>query len=317
MDKLITGIHHVTAIAAGSGDNVDFYAGILGLRLVKKTVNFDAPEVYHFYYGDEAGNPGSILTFFPYEGLVQGRHGKGMLNTTAFSVPNSSIDYWLARLKKFEVAYKQPQERFEGETVVYFEDHDGLGLELVFNDNDNRPSYAAGPVPASHAFKGFYNVEIWEEGYERTAGLLTEQLDHRLIAEKGNRFRYAATDAPGNYIDILCAPDSMKGLAGAGTVHHIAFATPDRASQDEVRLRIIKRMLNPTPVLDRNYFTSIYFREPGGVLFEVATSGPGFAIDEPVEKLGESLKLPAQYESRRSQLEQTLKPVNIDYSKFR
>ena len=317
MDKLITGIHHVTAIAAGSGDNVDFYVGILGLRLVKKTVNFDAPEVYHFYYGDEAGNPGSILTFFPYEGLVQGRHGKGMLNTTAFSVPNSSIDYWLDRLKKFEVAYKQPQERFEGETVVYFEDHDGLGLELVFNDNDNRPSYAAGPVPASHAIKGFYSVEIWEEGYERAAGLLTGQLDHRLIAEKGNRFRYAATNAPGNYIDILCAPDSMKGLSGAGTVHHIAFATPDRASQDEVRLRIIKRMLNPTPVLDRNYFTSIYFREPGGVLFEVATSGPGFAIDEPVEKLGESLKLPAQYESRRSQLEQTLKPVNIDYSKFR
>jgi glyoxalase family protein len=160
-------------------------------------------------------------------------------------------------------------------------------------------------------------VEIWEEGYERTAGLLTEQLDHRLIAEMGNRFRYAATDSPGNYVDILCAPDSMKGLSGSGTVHHIAFATPDRRSQDEVRLRIIKRMLNPTPVLDRNYFTSIYFREPGGVLFEVATSGPGFAIDEPADKLGESLKLPAQYESRRSELEQTLKPVSIDYSNFR
>jgi glyoxalase family protein len=317
MEKLITGIHHVTAIAASSQGNFDFYAGILGLRLVKKTVNYDAPEIYHFYYGDGEGNPGSILTFFPYEGLTHGRHGKGMLNTTTFSVPLGSIDYWMARLKKFGIAYKPPQERFNGEVVVYFEDHDGLGLELVFNDKDERQPFNAGPVPASHAIKGFYNVEIWEEGYERTAGLLTQQLDHELIAEKSNRFRYAATNAPGNYIDIICAPDSLKGLSGSGTVHHIAFATPDRASQEEVRLRIIKRMLNPTPILDRNYFTSIYFREPGGVLFEVATTGPGFAIDEPADKLGESLKFPPQYESRRADLEQTLKPVSIDYSKFR
>lgn len=317
MEKLITGIHHVTAIAGNTQKNIDFYTGILGLKLVKKTVNFDAPDVYHFYYGDEAGNPGSILTFFPYEGLVQGRHGKGMLNTTSFSVPHRSLDYWLARLKRFDIAYKDPQERFEGEAVVYFEDSDGLGLELVFTDKDNRPAYSKGPVSAEHAIRGFYSVEIWEEGYERTAGLLTEQLDHQLIAEKGNRFRFAATNSPGNYIDILCSPDSMRGLSGSGTVHHIAFATPDRSSQEEVRLRIVKRMLNPTPVLDRNYFTSVYFREPGGVLFEIATSGPGFAIDEPVEKLGESLKLPEQYENRRTHLEQTLIPVKIDNEKFR
>lgn len=314
MEQLITGIHHVTAIASNAQKNLDFYTGVLGLRLVKKTVNFDAQEVYHFYYGDEAGSPGSILTFFPYEGLVNGRHGKGMLNTTAFSVPGSSLSYWLERFKRFGIPYKKPQERFDDEVAVYFEDEDGLGLELVFTNRDNRAGYTHGPVPAEHAIRGFYNVEIWEEGYERTAALLTEQLDHTLIAEKGNRFRFAATDAPGNYVDILCSPDSMKGLAGSGTVHHIAFATRDLASQEAVRLRMVKRMLNPTPVLDRLYFTSIYFREPGGVLFEVATTGPGFAADEPASHLGEALKLPAQFEEERAHIETVLPPafVNID-----
>ena len=316
MKPLITGIHHVTAIVSDAQENIDFYTGFLGLHLVKKTVNFDAPEVYHFYYGDEEGNPGSILTFFPYSGLINGRHGKGMLNTTTFSVPVSSINYWLQRFKKFNVEYKEPIERFDGETVVYFEDPDGLGLELVFNDKDKRPGYSNGNIPLENSIKGFYNVEIWEEGYERTAGLLTEQLDHKLIAEKGNRFRFAATDSPGNYIDILCSPDRLKGLAGSGTVHHIAFATPARETQLEVRMKIVKRMLNPTPVLDRNYFTSIYFREPGGVLFEVATSGPGFAIDEPKEHLGEALKLPTQFESRRKELENILPPITFNHGQY-
>jgi glyoxalase family protein len=309
---LITGIHHVTAVCSDAQKNIDFYIGVLGLKLVKKTVNFDGPDVYHFYYGDETGSPGSILTFFPYQGLVNGRHGKGMLNTTTFSVSTSSLNFWLERLERFSVACKKPQERFEGEIVVYFEDEDGLGLELVFNDRDKRKGFTSGHIPQEHSIKGFYNVEIWEEGYERTAALLTEQLDHTLIVETGNRFRFAANDSPGNYVDILCAPDSMKGLAGSGTVHHIAFATPDKEAQSEVRLRIIKRMLNPSPVLDRNYFTSIYFREPGGVLFEVATSGPGFAVDEPLEHLGEALKLPDQYEENRAQIEKTLVPITIN-----
>ncbi len=316
MDKLITGIHHVTAIASNAQKNIDFYVGIMGLRLVKKTVNFDGPDVYHFYYGDEQGNPGSILTFFPYQGLVNGRHGKGMLNTTAFSVASSSMNFWLERLKHFGIQHKKPQERFERETVVYFEDEDGLGLELVFNNADTRKGYTKGHIPAEHAIKGFYNVEIWEEGYERTAALLTEQLDHMLIAEKGNRFRFAANDHPGNYIDILCSPDSMKGLAGSGTVHHMAFATPNRETQEAVRLKIIKRMLNPTPILDRNYFTSIYFREPGGVLFEVATSGPGFNIDEHADHLGEALQLPPQFEEERIQIEQALPPILLNMHNY-
>jgi glyoxalase family protein len=317
MSQLITGMHHVTAIASDAQKNIDFYTGVLGLRLVKKTVNFDGPDVYHFYYGDETGTPGSILTFFPYQGLVNGRQGKGMLNTTSFSVPFSSLHYWLNRFSRFGISYKKPRERFEGEAIVYFEDEDGLGLELVFNDKDSRKGFTTGPIPIEHSIRGFYNVEIWEEGYERTAGLLTEQLDHTLIAEKGNRFRFAANNSPGNYIDILCSPDSMKGLAGSGTVHHIAFATPNRETQAEVRLRIVKRMLNPTPILDRNYFTSVYFREPGGVLFEVATSGPGFAIDESIEHLGQTLKLPPQYEEDRDHIEKSLVPVSINTDKYK
>ena len=316
MPQLITGIHHVTALASDPQKNIDFYSGILGIRLVKKTINFDAPDVYHFYYGDETGKPGSILTFFPYKGLTGGRHGKGMLNTTSFSVHTSSLQYWLERFRKFKIIYKDVEERFEKEQVVYFEDPDGLGLELVFNDRDQRPGFSYGKIPIEYTIKGFFNVEIWEEGYERTAGLLTEQMDHTLISEKGNRFRFAATDSPGNYVDILCTPDSLKGLSGGGTVHHIAFATPDHDTQTEVRVKISKRMLNPTPVLDRSYFTSIYFREPGGVLFEVATSGPGFTIDEPKEHLGEALKLPKQFEPYRQQLENELQPIIVNPKKY-
>lgn len=317
MEKLITGIHHITAIAGVAQKNIDFYSGILGIRLVKKTVNFDAPDVYHFYYGDELGNPGTLITFFPYGDLVRGRHGKGMLNTTKFSVSTTSLQFWLDRFKKFGILHKDPDERFNGEIVVYFEDIDGLGLELVFSDKDKRPGFSNGTIPLEYSIKGFYSAEIWLEGYERTAALLSEQMDHKLIEEKGNRFRFAASDEPGNYIDLVCSPDSMRGLSGNGTVHHIAFATPDKTSQEEVRIKIWKSMLNPTPIIDRDYFTSIYFREPGGVLFEVATSGPGFLIDESKEELGKTLKLPKQYEGHRSELERTLTPIVIDQEKFK
>lgn len=317
MEQLITGIHHVTAIAGSSQKNIDFYAGILGLRLVKKTVNFDAPEVYHFYYGDEKGLPGSILTFFPYGNISSGRHGKGMLNTTSFSVPLSSIDYWQKRLTQFNIKFKPAQERFKNEAFIYFEDFDGLGLEFVFNDKDSRPGFTYGHIPEEQAVKGFFNVEIWEEGYERTAALLTEQMDHKLIAEEGNRFRFAATDSPGNYVDILCTPDKLKGLGGNGTVHHIAFNTADINTQQEARKKISQRMLNPTPVLDRQYFTSIYFREPGGVLFEIATVGPGFATDEDEKHLGEELKLPSQYEPQRKEIESLVEPVSFNADNYK
>lgn len=310
MNKLITGIHHVTAIAGHTKENFYFYNEILGLRLVKKTVNFEAPEVYHLYYGDHAGNPGSILTFFPYEGLAKGRHGNGMLNTTTFSAPSSSLDFWLNRLEKYKVLHKMPQERFPGEVVVYLEDIDGLGLELVFNDQDKRSGIPSAFIPEEHALKGFFNVEIWQAGFEQTTtGILTGLLNHQLIAEKGNRFRYAAQDTPGNYIDIIFAAGNQTGRSGSGTVHHLAFATPDRDSQLILLDKVAHSNLNPSPVRERKYFSSIYFREPGGILFEVATAGPGFAMDEPLESLGQSLQLPEQFEPRRAELEKLLMPL--------
>jgi glyoxalase family protein len=315
MSNLITGIHHVTALANDPQKNVDFYAGILGLRLVKKTVNFDAPEVYHLYYGDEDGNPGSIMTFFPYSGIQQGRKGKGMLNVTSFSISEQAVDYWLKRLEKFKIPYKEPQQRFE-ETVIYFEDYDGLGLELVANSKDERKGFTYGNIPLENSIKGFYGVSISEEGYERTAGLLSTQLNHTLISENGNRFRYSASGKVGDFVDILCTPDALRGLGGGGTVHHIAFNTNTDADQLLVREAIAKVNLNVTPVIDRQYFHSIYFREPGGVLFEVATVPPGFSVDEPKEHLGESLKLPHQYEQYRAELEKVLPKLVIDLKTF-
>jgi glyoxalase family protein len=311
---LIHGIHHVTALADAPQRNVDFYAGVLGLRLVKKTVNFDAPEVYHLYYGNELGAPGTIMTFFLYEGIRRGRHGTGMVDVTSFSAPLASMEFWRRRLEHYGVAYQSPRERWNEEIVISLKDPDGLGLELVFNEKDTRPGFTYGRIPIENSIRGFYRVEIWEEGYEKTAGLLTGLLDHRLISENGNRFRFAANDAPGAYIDLVCAPDRLRGLGGGGTVHHIAFATPDTKTQLEARERILD--LDPTPVIDRQYFKSVYFREPGGVLFEIATVPPGFSIDEAPEELGSKLKLPPQYEPYRDRIDTALSPVSVDLEKY-
>jgi glyoxalase family protein len=318
MNQLITGLHHVTAMASNAQKNVDFYAGILGLRMVKKTINFDAPDVYHLYYGNEDGSPGTIMTFFPFPGIAKGRKGKGQLTATSFSIPENSLSYWMQRLEKFKIAFEAPQERFETESFIYFEDADGLGIELIANKSDERKGFTYGQIPDEHAVKGFYSVTLAEEGYERTAGLLTEQMDHKLIAEKGNRFRFSASAKPGDLVDVICSPDSLRGLGGGGTVHHVAFATPTDESQLTFREKVnSKGTVNTTPVLDRQYFHSIYFREPGGVLFEVATNPPGFAIDEPKEHLGELLKLPPWEEANRNQIEKLLPPIKVDIEKFR
>lgn len=315
-NQLITGIHHVTALADGAQKNLDFYKGILGLRMVKKTINFDAPDVYHLYYGNEVGSPGTIMTFFPYEGLTKGRHGTGQMTVTSFSVSDRSLDYWVRRLKKFKIEHSQPQQRFGDEVFIYFEDVHGLGLELVFNQNDGRPAFTYGQIPEEHALKGFYGVSLSEEGYERTAGLLQEGLDHKLIGEIGNRFRYSASGVPGDFVDVLCTPDAKRGLSGSGTIHHLAFATPSDQKQLEARERLVKLGFNVTPVLDRQYFHSIYFREPGGILFEIATIPPGFAIDEEVSELGESLKLPPWMENSRKRISEGLEPISVQTEKF-
>jgi len=316
MKKLVTGLHHVTALSADPQKNLDFYAGILGLRLVKKTINYDAPEVYHLYYANEEGTPGTILTFFPYIGIPKGRKGKGQLTVTSFSIPENGIDYWLKRLNKFHVKHEGPQRRFDDEVFIYLEDHEGLGLELVANKKDKRHGFTYGNVPSEFAIKGFYGITLSEECYEKTAGLLVGQMDHVLIAEKGNRFRYSASDQNYSFVDILCSPDALQGLGGHGTVHHVAFATANDKTQLEARAKLVKFGLNVTPVLDRQYFHSIYFREPGGVLFEIATLPPGFAIDETKEHLGESLRLPSWEERNRSLIEKYLTPIRLDINKF-
>jgi glyoxalase family protein len=316
MEKLVTGLHHITALASDAQKNCDFYAGILGLRMVKKTINFDAPEVYHLYYGNERGLPGSIMTFFPYSGIPKGKKGNGQLTVISFSAPANALDYWMKRLAKFDVKHHAPERRFEDELFIYFEDHDGLGLELVFNQRDERAGFTYGNIPLEYALKGFYGMVLSEEGYEKTAGLLINQMDHLFIAEKGDRFRYSASGRPGDFVDLLCCPEMLQGQMGTGTVHHVAFATASEASQIAAREKLLRIGLNVTPVIDREYFHSIYFREPGGVLFEIATVQPGFTIDEPLEHLGESLQLPPWEEQNRKIIERELPPIRLDIHKF-
>jgi glyoxalase family protein len=317
MPKLINSIHHITAMADDPQKNINFYTGVLGLRLVKKTINFDAPDVYHLYYGDETGSPGSILTFFPYTGIARGRKGKGQMTVTGFSIPAESIPYWLTRLTRLGIAHQEAQERFN-ETYIYLEDPDGLGLELVANDQDKRKGFTYGHIPLEHSIRGFYQATLSLEGYERTAGLLTATMEHQLVEEKGNRFRYSTGNGPGSYIDLLCEPETLRGLGGGGTVHHLAFSTDNDETQKQMQEQLSKAGRDVTPVLDRQYFHSVYFREPGGILFEIATDPPGFAADEEPAHLGEALKLPRWYEPRRAVIEKGLTPVYLpDFEQYK
>lgn len=312
MSPNTAGIHHVTAIAGDPQQNLDFYEGILGLRLVKRTVNFDDPTTYHLYYGDEMGRPGTILTFFPWPGAPRGRRGTGQVAATAFSVPREATDYWVERLAEHGVHFEGPVERF-GERVISFEDPDGLGLELVAHaDADELPYWEDGSIPAESAIRGFYGVTLWEEGYERTARLLTDTLGFRPVRDDGSRFRYAAEGAgPSGLVDVLCLPGGRRGTVAVGTVHHIAWRAANDEEQLEWREEVAALGYNVTPVLNRNYFRSIYFREPGGVLFEIATDPPGFAVDEDVSELGTHLKLPPWLEGRREQIERVLPPLKL------
>ena len=305
------GIHHVTAISGEPQRNADFYAGILGLRLVKKTVNFDDPGTYHLYYGDGGGSPGSIMTFFPWAGTPNGRIGAGQLTVTSFSFPASSLGYWTERLVEGGVRFEKPEDRF-GETVLRFPDPDGLRLELVAATDDAREGWAGGPVPAEHAVRGFHHVTLLSSDQAGTAELMTGTLGFRQTGEAEGRTRFEAGEGgPGNTVDVANGSGFPRGTMGVGTVHHVAFRVPDEEAQLELRERVAVLGYNVTPVLDRNYFRSIYFREPGGVLFEIATDPPGFAADEDREHLGESLKLPPWLEPRREELEGVLPSLRV------
>jgi glyoxalase family protein len=304
----VNGIHHVTAITGNAQANVDFYAGALGLRLVKRTVNFDDPLTYHLYYGTEVGAPGTILTFFAWPDAWRGRVGTGQVNATAFSVPKGSLGWWQEHFKKVRILHDAPLKRF-GEEVLPFQDVDGMQLELV-EAEDARPAWRGGGIPEEAAIRGVHAVTAHEEGYEMTAGLLTETLKFSPVGQEGNRFRYKAGEA-GGIIDLICTPDGQRSRGGAGVVHHIAWRAADDAEQLAWRKTLVSAGMNVSPVLDRQYFHSIYFREPGGVLFEIATDQPGFATDEPRETLGHALKLPPWLESGRERIEAGLEPITV------
>jgi len=306
----IPGIHHVTAIAGDPQKNADFYVSLLGLRLVKRTVNFDDPTTYHLYYGDDAGSPGTILTFFPWPGAPRGMRGTGQATATAFAVPAGSLERWMERLATGGIDFGAAEERF-GERALPISDPDGLALELVEQvDVASRGWWRDGPVPERDAIRGFHGVTVTVEGYERTAKLLTEVMGFKALGQEQSRYRFTSGhDAPGARLDVICAPGLRAGRIAAGTVHHVAFRCSSDQDQIAWQSRVAAAGLNVTPVMDREYFHSIYFREPGGVLFEIATDPPGFAIDERPEALGSALKLPPWLEARRRYIEDRLPPL--------
>ncbi|NBC16583.1 MAG: ring-cleaving dioxygenase [Bacteroidetes bacterium] len=307
----IPGIHHITAISGPAQANVDFYAGVLGLRFVKKTINFDDPGTYHLYYGDYPGRPGTLLTFFPWANAVQGRPGPGTVTTTAFSVPAGSLDYWQARLAEHGVDTQPVTERF-GQPVLSFADPDGMSLTLVAHTIDEADDQPPRALPAEVALRSFHSATLCVPTVDRTARLLTETFGYEEIGEEQGRLRYAAPgEARASILDLYCDPALTSSRMGAGSVHHIAFRARDDEEQQAWRTALVDLGFHVTSVKDRQYFRSIYFREPGGVLFEIATDGPGFARDEALGALGTHLKLPPWLESRRDDIEQRLPDLTI------
>jgi glyoxalase family protein len=307
----MSGIHHVTAISGKAARNVEFYTRTLGLRLVKKTVNFDDPGTYHLYYGDEVGRPGTILTFFPWEDTPAGRNGVGLAEETAFRVPAGSIGYWTQRLIEKGVAHDALEKRF-GEPVLSFSDPDGMRLALVgVAGASAEPAWSGGGIAAEHAIRGFHGVTLMLEKAAPTGAILTNVLGFKETGREGHLARYVAAGSPGNTVTLREAGGFLPGQMGRGSVHHIAFRAADDAEQAAMAEKVrADHGLAPTRQLDRNYFRSVYFREPGGILFEIATDQPGFAVDEPVESLGRALKLPAFLESRRREIEGVLPPID-------
>jgi glyoxalase family protein len=309
----VQGIHHVTALASDPQKNVDFYTGVLGLRLVKKTVNFDAPDVYHLYYGDEIGHAGTILTFFPFPDASPGKRGTGEISAVAFLVPPPSLDFWAEHLSRHGVRFDGPFSRF-GERFVSFEDPEGMNIELVFSgggETGDRP-WEGSAIPGESAIRRIAGVTLLLRDGGPTGELLTGTLGLRAAGSDGERTRFNAGEgAAESAIDILTSPGTPRGTQSAGSVHHIAWRTPNGEEQQKWRQKIQEAGLFVTDVLDRSYFQSIYFREPGEVLFEIATDPPGFTVDETPAELGTQLKLPPWLEPGRPGIERVLPPVSV------
>ncbi len=307
MENKILGLHHITAIAGDAQRNYDFYTKTLGLRMVKKTVNFDDPQTYHFYFGDEVGTPGSILTFFPWANVRQGKNGAGMATEIGYSVPKGSLEFWKDRFEEKNVRHYQITEQF-GERKLPFQDPDGLKLSLIETEHkDDRKGFKTAEVKANAAIKGFHAVTLSLNNNAATAEILTEVFGYKKVKSEGNLTRYK-TDTVENaaIVDLLEMPDLPRGLNAGGTNHHVAFRVKDEKTLMEMREKVLQKGLQITEKIDRDYFFSLYFREPGGVLFEIATDNPGFATDETVEELGSGLQLPDRYKGAREQIERAL-----------
>ncbi|GGD66300.1 ring-cleaving dioxygenase [Paenibacillus nasutitermitis] len=308
MSLQTTGIHHITAFARNPQENVDFYAGVLGLKLVKKTINFDAPEVYHLYFGNEAGSPGTIITFFPWPESRKGRIGGGQVGITTFAVPVGALGFWEERLASFRIDTSKA-ERF-GETFLQFSDHEGMRLELVERDEGAPSQWTFGGIPADKAIKGFGGAVLFSTNAAKTMEVLEQVLGLTKSAEDAGYVRYVASGDSGNVIDI--PGSSMEwGAGGAGTVHHIAWRAADFAEHEQWQQAVAGHGYQPTGIIDRQYFNAIYFRESGGILFEIATDPPGFANDEPADALGQQLMLPAWLEPKRALIEANLLPIEV------
>jgi len=306
-----SGLHHVTAIADDPQGNVDFYTRVLGLRLVKQTVNFDAPETYHLYYGDEAGRPSSLLTFFPWKGVPRGRQGTGLTTATAFSVPEASLGWWHTRLVDLGVDVSAPRTR-DGEEVVSLRDPDGMVLDLVAAPGDGRSGWdGVASIPGEHAVRGLHSITLSERLLEPSAQMLTDLLGMQLAGEDADHARFAMADGASGALVDVSARTRERGLQAGGTVHHVAFRAPDLETMTRWQGELLDAGLAVTEIRDRQYFKSIYFREPGGVLFEIATDAPGFAVDEPLLELGRSLKLPPWLEPSREAIAAALPPLRL------
>lgn len=305
------GIHHVTAIASDPQSNVDFYTKVLGLRLVKQTVNFDAPHVWHLYYGDEKGSPASILTFFPWPGVIKGREGAGLTTATAFSVPPESIGFWHERSKALGLSVEAPVVRGDSEVLTLF-DNDGMRLELVASPGDIRSGWdGVSDIPQAHAVRGLHEVTLSERNLDPTANMLTGFLGMELASESAGAASFSMGEGGAGASVQVVGGVTDRGLQAGGTVHHVAFRAPNLETMEGWRQELIGRGVSVTEVMDREYFKSIYFREPGGVLFEIATDEPGFDIDEPLLELGRKLKLPPWLEPSREQIQQSLPRIEV------
>ncbi|HEX7182835.1 MAG TPA: ring-cleaving dioxygenase [Thermoanaerobaculia bacterium] len=308
----VHGIHHVTAIAGDAQENLDFYTGILGLRLVKRSINQDVPDTYHLFYADAEGHPGTDLTFFPWPQMGGGRKGIGLAVEVGFAVPEGSLAFWAERLGALGLTVEGPERRF-GEAALRLRDPHGLELSLTeaSEPRDFAP-WLQGPVPERHQIRGFHAVRLWERDLAATARFLGEALGLEAFGEEAGWHRFGADGGgSGKWLEVRELPGERRGAWGTGAVHHVAFRVAGEEEQLGVQQRVLAAGSRPTPVIDRFWFQSVYFKEPGGVLFEVATDEPGFTVDEDLEHLGERLILPPWYEPQREQIEAVLPPLRL------